>query len=56
MSYTEGFNVGYKWFDANQLTPLFAFGFGLSYTSFAFSNAAVTDNLSDDNPNLQDHL
>ena len=53
VSYTEGFNVGYKWFDANQLTPLFAFGFGLSYTSFTFSNATLTDYLSDDNPNVQ---
>jgi beta-glucosidase len=34
--YTEGAAVGYKWFDKNKLTPLFAFGHGLSYTSFGF--------------------
>jgi beta-glucosidase len=53
VDYTEGFNVGYKWYDANGLTPLFPFGFGLSYTTFAFSNATLTNNLSAANPNIQ---
>jgi len=38
----EGFNVGYKWFEAQKLHPLFAFGFGLSYTSFSISNLQLT--------------
>lgn len=33
---------GYKWMDANGLTPLFPFGYGLSYSSFDYSNAAAT--------------
>jgi beta-glucosidase len=33
----EGAAVGYKWFDAKGLKPLFAFGHGLSYTSFSHS-------------------
>ena len=53
VSYSEGFNVGYKWYDSQGLTPLFPFGFGLSYTTFAFSNAAVVNNLTSANPNFQ---
>jgi beta-glucosidase len=54
VNYAEGLNVGYKWFDANNHTPWFPFGFGLSYTTFTMTNAQLVNNLnSASNPNFQ---
>ena len=42
VQYSEGLLVGYRWYDAKGIAPLFPFGFGLSYTTFSFSDLSVT--------------
>lgn len=50
--YGEGLFVGYRYYDKRRLTPLFPFGFGLSYTQFAYANLALSASCIGENETL----
>lgn len=39
--YSEGLSVGYRWFDAQKIEPLYPFGFGLTYSTFGLSSPSL---------------
>jgi beta-glucosidase len=52
VKYDEGILVGYRWFDTKQIEPLFAFGHGLSYTTFAYRNLKLVTGTDPSGPVL----
>ncbi|MCM6763373.1 glycoside hydrolase family 3 C-terminal domain-containing protein [Rathayibacter sp. ZW T2_19] len=48
VEFSEGLAVGYKWYESQGIDPLFAFGHGLSYTSFDYAKAKVRPTITFD--------
>jgi len=53
VNYAEGIFTGYRFYDKSEVKPLFPFGFGLSYTTFAFSGLAISPAIADQNSTVQ---
>jgi beta-glucosidase len=51
--YSEGIFIGYRWYDQQRIAPLFPFGFGLSYTTFAYHNLKVMPAAGGKTPQVQ---
>ncbi|MDO9398881.1 MAG: glycoside hydrolase family 3 C-terminal domain-containing protein, partial [Herbiconiux sp.] len=47
VEYSEGLQIGHKWYDEQGIDPLFAFGHGLSYTSFEYGDLALSSAVAD---------
>lgn len=50
--YSEGIFVGYRWAQKKDIKPLFAFGHGLSYTTFSYSEAEINRTTMSENGNV----
>jgi beta-glucosidase len=52
LKYKEGVFIGYRWYETKKILPLYPFGFGLSYTKFAFGDLKLSSAKIDKGENL----
>jgi len=52
MTYSDGIYVGYRYFDTKGITSQFPFGFGLSYTTYKYSDLKIENHSTKDNPKV----
>ena len=52
VNYKEGIFIGYRWYEEKKIEPLYPFGYGLSYTSFEYSNLTVSKQKFNENDTL----
>ena len=58
IEYKEGIFVGYRWYEKKKIEPLFPFGYGLSYTTFSYSDLKLSkpEFMKEENVTLQFNL
>jgi beta-glucosidase len=56
VSYSEGLKVGYRWYESQNIKPLFPFGYGLSYTTFSYDKLQITPTTSDGSHLIKVHF
>ncbi|TFG01185.1 MAG: glycosyl hydrolase [Promethearchaeota archaeon] len=52
VNYDDGIFVGYRYFDTNNIEPLFPFGYGLSYTTFTYANLNINKEKMSENDTI----
>ena len=53
VNYAEGIYVGYRWYEKHKISPLFPFGYGLSYTTFRYDGIELSKTDMEENEELQ---
>ncbi len=53
IEYDEGIFVGYRWYEHKNIEPLFAFGHGLSYSEFQYSNVSISSDTFSKNDQIE---